>query len=239
MGAPVFYHTNLSVDEIILDENESKHSIKVLRLNVGDKIILADGKGNIATALITDNHPKRCKLNIIERLFVSPQDKGRTYNLHLLIAPTKNAERMEWFLEKAVECGIDEITFIETERGERTKVNMDRLEKIAISAMKQSKQWYIPKINLPIPFNIAIKKVEGEVKLLAWCEEEKGVLLRSQLANQPKSIVICIGPEGDFTLQEMKDALELGFAPITLGNTILRTETAALFGVMACKAILA
>lgn len=234
----VFYQPNLTEPRITLTEDESKHCIRVLRMQKGDVVYLADGKGTKAKALIDDDHPKRCVLQVVEQQHFTPQQSsGRNYSLHILVAPTKNFDRMEWFIEKAVEAGVDEITFIETENSERAKVNLERCEKIAISAMKQSKQWYLPVIHPLVDVKKAITQNTATEKLIAWCETEQTQQL-AQL-HQKKSTQICllIGPEGDFTATEVALAKQHGFIPVSLGTTILRTETAALYGVMAIKAL--
>lgn len=234
----VFYQPDLSSDEILLNEEESKHCVRVLRMKKGDEVHLADGKGMHAVALILDDHPKKCMLGIQVRNQTSP---NRNYQLHIMIAPTKNSDRIEWFIEKAVEAGIDEISFIETENSERSKVNLERCEKIAISAMKQSKQWWLPEINGVTRFNelMRMNMIAGGTKLIAWCETDQSAGIRHHIppsASQP--ITILIGPEGDFTKDEAEQARQAGFAAVSLGSSILRTETAALYACMAVKVLL-
>ena len=236
----VFYQPNLNQNQISLSEDESKHCVRVLRLKNGDEVDLADGKGTHAKAVIVDDHPKKCVLQITQStLYTQAESSGRNYYLHLIVAPTKNFDRMEWFIEKATEAGIDEITFIETANSERTKVNIERCEKIAVSAMKQSKQWYLPKINGLQKITDIIKHDLPGDKFIAWCEVG-GTTLINQKINQIASnhITILIGPEGDFTEAEVKLAQQHHFIPVSLGKTILRTETAALFACFTVKAIL-
>ncbi len=236
----VFYQPNLNQNQISLSEDESKHCVRVLRLKNGDEVDLADGKGTHAKAVIVDDHPKKCVLQITQStLYTQAESSGRNYYLHLIVAPTKNFDRMEWFIEKATEAGIDEITFIETANSERTKVNIERCEKIAVSAMKQSKQWYLPKINGLQKITDVIKHDLPGDKFIAWCEVG-GTTLINQKINQIASnhITILIGPEGDFTEAEVKLAQQHHFIPVSLGKTILRTETAALFACFTVKAIL-
>jgi 16S rRNA (uracil1498-N3)-methyltransferase len=232
----VFYQPDLSSDEILLNEEESKHCIRVLRMKKGDEVHLADGKGTHAVATIAEDNPKKCLLNIQIRNLTS---QIRNYKLHIIVAPTKNFDRIEWFIEKAVEAGIDEISFIECENSERAKVNMERCEKIAISAMKQSKQWWLPKVNGVIKLNELIKSniIEGS-KFMAWCETDQTKLLNHQIPLFHHQITILIGPEGDFTKEEVELATQAGFVPVSLGESILRTETAALYACMAVKALL-
>lgn len=234
----VFYQPDITLPFITLSEEESKHCVRVLRLQNGDKIFLADGNGKLATAQITDNHPKKCVLQIVSvEQFLREESSGRQYYLHIMIAPTKNMERVEWFIEKATEVGIDEITFIETENSERNKVNMVRCLKIAISAMKQSKQWYFPKINELKSLKEIIQQPLTGAKYVAWCDVDKTQLFSNMLDKQENSYTVLIGPEGDFTTQEINACLQSGFVPVSFGATILRTETAALYGVMAIKAL--
>lgn len=234
----VFYQPDLTQTHITLSEEESKHCVRVLRLQNGDEIYLADGLGKRAIAVIADNHPKKCVLQIqsVTR-FTSQQSSGRNYYLHILVAPTKNFDRMEWFIEKATEVGVDEITFIATENSERAKVNMERCMKIAISAMKQSKQWYLPKINNMVSLETVIKQPLDGAKYIAWCETETTNDIAKTLDLQAEKVTLLIGPEGDFTHSEIDLCKSKGFVPVSLGNTILRTETAALYGVMAIKTL--
>lgn len=235
----VFYQPDLSAQEITLTEEESKHCIRVLRMQKGSKVDLADGRGTHAEAVIVDDHPKKCKLSITQRTFYSKQQSsGRKYHLHLFIAPTKNFERMEWLLEKATEVGIDEITFVYTTNSERDKVNLERCEKILVSAMKQSKQWYLPELH-PMVAVSDIFNLPYEHKLLAWCEADKQNGIADYfIKNKPEKLALLIGPEGDFTATETALAKQNNWQMVSLGQTILRTETAGLFGVMSAKALL-
>ena len=236
----VFYQTNLNQNQISLSEDESKHCVRVLRLKNGDEVDLADGKGTHAKAIIIDDHPKKCVLQITQStLHTRVESSGRNYYLHMVVAPTKNFDRMEWFIEKATEAGFDEITFIESENSERAKVNLERCEKIAVSAMKQSKQWYLPKINALQKFTDVIKQDLPGDKFMAWCEADDTALINQKI-NQLTSnhITILIGPEGDFTEAEVQLAQQHHFIPISLGKTTLRTETAALYACFTVKAIL-
>lgn len=235
----VFYQTDLSQNQIVLSEDESKHCVRVLRLKKGDEVDLADGKGTHAKAVIVDDHPKKCVLQITQSTqHTQATSSGRNYYLHMVVAPTKNFDRMEWFIEKATEAGIDEITFIETENSERAKVNLERCEKIAISAMKQSKQWYLPKINALQKFTDVIKQDILGDKFMAWCETDNTALINQQIKPTSNRITVLIGPEGDFTEAEVKLAQQHHFIPVSLGKTILRTETAALYACFTVKAIL-
>lgn len=233
----LFYQPDLSANEILLSEDESKHAIRVLRMKKGDEVHLADGKGMHAVAVIEDEHVKKCLLRIISK---EQTTKTRNYDLHIMIAPTKNTERIEWFVEKAVEAGIDRITFIQCAHSERVKLNTERCLKVAISAMKQSKQWHLPQIDELVKLNEAIGMTHSEqLKMIAWCETPSTQLLQQQLSSSSlRKVCVMIGPEGDFTSEETTLAQGAGFVPVSLGENILRTETAALYACMATKALL-
>ncbi len=207
-----------------LNEEESKHCVKVLRLQAGDKIQLIDGIGNFYTAAITDPHPKRTQLQIIS---VEKDFHQRNHYLHIAIAPTKNIERLEWFLEKATEIGIDEISLIICQRSERKEAKAERLNKIITSAIKQSIKAYHPILNEPVAFNKFIAEQLTGQKFIAHCEPGEKFTLKNELKPLGKYVIL-IGPEGDFTPKEIDDALNNGFKAITLGESRLRTETAAL-----------
>lgn len=222
-----FYEPDLSGDSVLLSEEESKHAVRVLRLSAGDRVELLDGKGTRAVAEVSDDHPKRCELTIISR---SSEPTGRNFRLHIAVAPTKNTDRIEWFVEKATEIGIDEITFLECEHSERNTVKIDRIEKVAISAMKQSQQSHLPKINELTSFRDFISTCNADIKLIAHCVDTERKAL-SDLSFRNKTVVILIGPEGDFSQEEITSALEAKFMPVVMGFTRLRTETAALYAV--------
>jgi len=231
----VFYQPNLLLDEICLSEDESKHAIRVLRMQVGSIIDLTNGKGLHAQARVIDANPKKCIAVITNKEQHQPK---RNFYLHVAVAPTKNFDRIEWAIEKLTEIGIDEISFVETKNSERNKINLERCYKIATSAMKQSKQWYLPQINNIMPLHEFFKApLNADIKLLAWCETNKLYNLSEQFNSnsiQQKRILVLIGPEGDFTSSEVSLAGLAGFTPLWLGGTILRTETAA---VVACVQI--
>ncbi len=233
----VFFQPDISNNDIQLSEEESKHCIRVLRMKNGDTVHLADGKGTEAIANIVDDNPKRCRLSVINRI---QHPHFFSYTLNIVVAPTKNFDRMEWLIEKATEAGLSSIRFIETENSERSKVNMERCEKIAISAMKQSKQWHLPAIHALTTFKDYLQLVpSSSTKFIAWCEHPQTELLSSKLATlNTKDITILIGPEGDFTAAEIQQALAHNFVPVSLGKSILRTETAALFACMSVKALI-
>jgi 16S rRNA (uracil1498-N3)-methyltransferase len=223
----IFYTPDLSpgAASYTLSEEESKHCIRVLRLQAGDTVTLVDGRGGLYTARITDPHPKKTVLSITE---IQQEYGKRNHYLHIAVAPTKSIERIEWFLEKATEIGIDEVSFIQCQRSERKDAKVERLDKIITSAVKQSLKAYHPVLNPLLPFNKFITQDFNGQKFIAHClPGADKVSLASQLQLGGKCLVL-IGPEGDFSEKEIADALHHGFKPITLGNSRLRTETAAL-----------
>jgi 16S rRNA (uracil1498-N3)-methyltransferase len=210
--------------QYFLSEEESKHCVRVLRLAVGDKVQLIDGRGGLYTAEIKDAHPKRTILQITDVITGFNQ---RNHYLHIAIAPTKNIERLEWFLEKATEIGIDEISLIICQRSERKEAKVDRLNKIITSAIKQSLKAYHPILNEPEPLaKLLARNFDGQ-KYIAHCDEGDKTSLKQDIALKGKYLIL-IGPEGDFNPKEIDDALQNGFKAITLGQSRLRTETAAL-----------
>ncbi|RZF59331.1 16S rRNA (uracil(1498)-N(3))-methyltransferase [Sphingobacterium corticibacterium] len=212
--------------EFMLTEDESKHAIRVLRLTAGDEIYLVDGVGGWYTAKILDPHPKRTTLSI---LHVEQDYEKPAYYLHVAVAPTKNMDRMEWFLEKATEVGIQEITPIVSSHSERKEVKNERLHKVVIPAMKQSLKAYLPKVNPAVSlqqFFDQIKSEEYKTKAIAHCADGERQYL-ANICSPGEKYLILIGPEGDFSENEIAQALSLGYQPVSLGNSRLRTETAA------------
>ena len=221
----VFYTPNLYTDLYTLNEEESRHCSKVLRLSVGDIVNLIDGRGGLYEAEICGFQQKQVQLKVIAKQF----DFGkRNHHLHIAIAPTKNMDRLEWFLEKATEIGIDEITPMICERSERKVVKEERLVKVITSAVKQSLTGYHPKLNETTSFASLIKKrPTNSENYLAHCLPGDKPYI-SGVAGVNGSYLVLIGPEGDFSPSEVNTALQSGFKAVTLGNTRLRTETAAL-----------
>jgi 16S rRNA (uracil1498-N3)-methyltransferase len=214
----------------ILSEEESQHAIKVLRLQIGEEITVVDGVGGFFRARITNPHPKHCGFEIIE----GKKEFGKLdYRLHIAIAPTKNIERLEWFVEKATEIGIDEITPVICRFSERKTVKEERLEKIIISAAKQSIKAYFPRLNPLCTFDELMKKNHASQKFIAHCYPTPKYLFQNKITKS-SDVLILIGPEGDFTPEEVEKALSLGFIPVSLGDSRLRTETA---GVVACHTV--
>ncbi|MEW7291674.1 16S rRNA (uracil(1498)-N(3))-methyltransferase [Aquimarina sp. 2304DJ70-9] len=221
----LFYNNTLieSSTEIKFSREESKHIAKVLRKKEGDILHITNGKGFLFTATITFSNPSQC----IATIDSYEKQEKRTYRLHLAVAPTKMNDRYEWFLEKATEIGIDEITPIICDHSERKIIKPERFERILLSAMKQSLQCYLPKLNPAISFSEFISQKNNDQLLIAHCEETKKQSLKTTL--KPKSnTTILIGPEGDFSTKEIDLALSHGYIPVTLGETRLRTETAAM-----------
>jgi len=226
----LFYTPELKNKIHTLDEIESKHCIRVLRLNINDEIQLIDGKGGFHKAKIIDPNHKKCQVEIIE----SALEYGkRNHYLHIAIAPTKNMDRFEWFLEKATEIGIDEITPILCEHSERKVLKNERLEKIIISAIKQSIKAYKPVLNPLTKFKDLISKDFDGQKYIAHCEENKKISLKNAYS-KGENVLLLIGPEGDFSSEEIQQARLFNYNEISLGESRLRTETA---GVVACHTI--
>lgn len=207
-----------------LPEEEAQHCTRVLRLNAGDEITLTDGKGYFYKAEITAATNKRCLVAIKETLF---QEPTASCHLHIAMAPTKNMDRNEWFAEKATEIGMDELTFLNCRFSERKVIKTERIEKILISAIKQSLKARLPKLNEMTDFDQFISQEFKGQKFIAHCYEGEKPLLKNILKPGEDALVL-IGPEGDFSEEEVKKATELGFTPISLGKSRLRTETAAL-----------
>lgn len=222
----LFYTPDIdpSHPQYFLSEEESKHAIRVLRLEAGDEVQLIDGNGGLYTALIHDAHPKRTILKIIS---VTTGFEKRNHYLHIAVAPTKNIERLEWFLEKAAEIGIDEISLIITQRSERKEAKVERLNKIITAAIKQSLKAYHPVLNEPLTLNQLLDKPFEGQKFIAHCEPGEKFNLKDEISHQGRYLIL-IGPEGDFAPAEIDKTLQNEFKPISLGTSRLRTETAAL-----------
>lgn len=221
-----FYAPNILTDNT-LPEEESHHAVKVLRLQAGDSVMVMDGQGTMYHATIAVAHPKHCVVNSLERVDTT---STRSYYLHIAIAPTKNIDRLEWFVEKAAEIGIDEISPIFCTFSERKVLKTDRIEKILVSAMKQSMQPYLTKLNEPCTFKEFMKRAsafDGQ-KFIGHCHSgEKEMLAKAVKPNG--RYLIMIGPEGDFSEEEVAEAVKNCFTPISLGDMRLRVETAALY----------
>ncbi len=219
----VFYTPDIQSDEYLLNEEESRHCSKVLRLGPGDQVKLIDGKGTRYLAEILRPERKQVCLRVLDRQFYPKP----AHYFHLAIAPTKNIDRLEWLLEKATEVGVDEISLLVCERSERKSVKVDRLEKIITAAVKQSLSVYHPRIHDCIPFATFVANAQADQRLIAHCMEEDKKTISACVLPGTSSLVM-IGPEGDFSASELRLALEKGFESITLGEKRLRTETAGL-----------
>ncbi len=222
----LFYTPDISPSQttFVLSEEESKHAIRVLRLAENDSLHLIDGRGGLYTAVIREAHPKRAALEIVD---VSLDHAKRQYYLHMAIAPTKSIDRIEWFLEKATEVGIDEISPIICEHSERKEIKVDRLNKVMVAAMKQSLKAELPKLNEAVRLRDFLATQKEGQKFIAHCANGDKRYV-SDIASAAGHYTILIGPEGDFSSSEIEEALEAGYAAISLGDTRLRTETAAL-----------
>ena len=210
-----------------LPQEEAGHCLRVLRMKEGDTLRITDGKGSFYNAVISAAQGKRCMVHIESE---EHQELLWSGHLHVAMAPTKLMDRNEWFVEKAVEIGVDEITFLKTEHSERDVIKMERIEKIAVSAMKQSQKATLPVLNGMTSFRSFIERgFEGD-KFIAHCEPGSKVLLQDAVVPGHDTVVL-IGPEGDFSPAEIEMALQAGFKPISLGPSRLRTETAALVSV--------
>lgn len=225
----IFYTPDIAVNPE-LPEEEAGHCIRVLRLTEGDEILLTDGKGTFYKAAISRAHHKHCEVFILESW---QQPALWNFHLHIAVAPTKNMDRMEWFAEKATEIGIDAITCLNCRFSERREIKPARLEKILVSAMKQSQKATLPQLEGMTDFKSFVSQPFDGRKFIAHCEDGDKTLLK-QTYRPGENALVLIGPEGDFSPEEIELALKKGFEPISLGDSRLRTETAAL---VACHTI--
>lgn len=225
----LFYNPNIdkNTQQITFDKIESKHIVKVLRKKEGDSICITNGKGLLFVSKIDIASDKKCLVTIAS---IEEKKKDRDYYLHVAIAPTKNNERFEWFLEKATEIGIDEITPIICQNSERKIIKKERLEKIVQSAMKQSLKFYAPVLNDLIKFEDFLKTSKDNNIYIAHCNDGDKKSIKEIIAPK-KSVTLLIGPEGDFSPEEIKKSLNAGYIPVTLGESRLRTETAGIVAV--------
>ncbi len=223
-----YFQEHMSGEEFVLDQQESKHISKVLRKPIGELVQFTNGKGSVFTCKIEDNHPRRTRLRIVEQQFLTKP----SYDIHLAIAPTKNMDRIEWLMEKITEIGVDEITILQTENTERIQVNIQRLQKKAINACKQSRKAWLPSLNDITPFDqfISDPSLLSHQRFICYVDENIPDHLY-QLAKPGHSYLVLIGPEGDFGPSEIQAALDEGFSACSLGKSRLRTETAGLVAV--------
>lgn len=218
----LFYHKDLSQSLVTLDEDTSKHIAGVLRMQKGHELLLTDGKGQKAKAVIIDDNRKRCT---VQMQSVETEEAPQP-NISIAISPTKNSSRFEWFLEKATEIGVNEIIPLLCTRTEKEKFRHDRMQGILISALLQSQQSWLPLLHQPTPFDAVIQAAQQPAKFIAHCLPHNKVQLAATDRTAPS--LILIGPEGDFSEAEIQRALDKGFRPVALGNTRLRTETAGM-----------
>lgn len=227
----LFFNPDLSKSstEITFPKDESKHIVKVLRKSVGDSLHITNGKGWLFEAKLQSTDIKRCMAVMTSKI----QQPKRHYHLHLAVAPTKINDRYEWFLEKATEIGVDVITPIICDHSERKIIKHDRFEKILQSAMKQSLNCYLPKLNEAINFKDFVQQEFNGQRFIAHCHETQRKSLKHELLAKSDALIL-IGPEGDFSVKEIEMAIQNKFIPVTLGETRLRTETAAM---VACHSV--
>ena len=226
-----FYTPDINSDEYTLSKEESRHCIQVLRKKIGDIIYLVDGKGGYYKATLIGDNPKSCHLKIdnIERNY------GKSdIHIHIAIAPTKMNERFEWFLEKSTEIGINEITPIICEHSERKVLKLERMNKILVAAMKQSKQAYLPKLNAAVSFDSFVSNNTIEERYIANCAENDKKKQLKEVIKKGTDTLVLIGPEGDFSQKEINYAMRHGFSSVSLNKNRLRTETAA---IVSCNTI--
>ncbi len=228
----LFYNPNISLSttSFTFDKEESRHIVRVLRKKENNLLQITNGDGILFNAKIINANDKKCSIQIISH---EVKQKSWDYNLHIAIAPTKMNDRFEWFIEKATEIGIDEITPIICENSERKIIKLERLYKVLISAMKQSLKYKIPKLNKITTFSEFIQNDTESIKFIAHCEKTDKTTLKNQIKSA-KRITILIGPEGDFSTNEITKALLHKYIPLSLGESRLRTETA---GIVACNTV--
>lgn len=230
----LFYAPEISFPRYTLPEEESKHCVRVLRMGVGDELHITDGQGMLHRCKVVDDNAKRCVVEVIE----STQAEPLPYHLVMAVAPTKNIDRYEWFLEKATEVGVGEIYPIESEHSERRQIKHERELKVITSAVKQSLKMYHPTLHELTPFKqVVAMPFEGE-KYIAHCNSALGERpYLGKLLKKGGRMLILIGPEGDFSPEEITFAVQNGFRPISLGDQRLRTETAAVAATMIVSTI--
>ncbi|HEX2920864.1 MAG TPA: 16S rRNA (uracil(1498)-N(3))-methyltransferase [Bacteroidales bacterium] len=227
----VFYAPDVFGERYLLDENESRHVVRVMRMTKGDPVMLIDGRGNLYEGAIEEPDQKACRIRILN---VIKDFEKRNYKLHIAISPIKNADRFEWFIEKSVEIGVDEITPIICKNTEHKSIRTERLNNLIISAMKQSLKANGSILNEPVFLSDFIKKQYQGIKMIAHCRAEQRRDRIMDVYSKGSNALIMIGPEGDFTSEEIAEAEEKGFRSIHLGTSRLRTETA---GVAACHSV--
>jgi 16S rRNA (uracil1498-N3)-methyltransferase len=225
----LFYQPLIGENIHHLDEEESRHCIKVLRKRQGELIHITDGKGSFYDAIIVKDDPRQCTFTIKHQ----SKEKEKGFSVHIAIAPTKNADRIEWFVEKSVEIGVDHITLIDCQNSERSFIKTERLKKVAISAMKQSIKATLPEVSGILSFDDLINNHPATQRFIAYVDASNPLHLKDE-ARPGQHYLVLIGPEGDFSKEELEAALALGYRKVNLGHSRLRTETA---GVVACHTL--
>lgn len=221
-----FYSPDIAATGL-LPEAESAHAVRVLRHRIGDAIEVVDGRGNLYHGVIADDHPKHVLVSV-----TSSEELGKVWRpeLTVAVAPTKNADRMEWLIEKLVEIGIDRFVPVRCEHSERKNINAERLAKIAVSAMKQSLKATLPAIEELMPLPVFLEQCSAAQRFVGYCDADTPRTLLARSMRPDTDTAILIGPEGDFSPSEIEACLQAGFVPVTMGDNRLRTETAALVG---------
>lgn len=221
----MFYSPDIATNPI-LPESDSGHCVRVLRYGVGQMIDVVDGSGSLFRCRIVDAHPKHTMLEIVEKI---DQPLPWHQNITIAVAPTKHLDRMEWLVEKLVEVGVNRIILLKCRYSERKEIKEERLQKIAVSAMKQSLKSFMPEILPMMPFEKALQHITDSQRFIAYCSDEFPKQLLSREYTPNHDVAVMIGPEGDFSPEEVRQAIDCGYRPVTLGDTRLRTETAALY----------
>ena len=221
----LFYQPKLSQGFLELDPEEGLHAIKVLRYKIGDAIRITDGAGNLFDSKITNIAGKKCVVEIVGKNSIPRPN----HHIHVALSPTKSSDRTEWFVEKATEMGVQKISFLKTQRSERKKINLDRILKVSVSAMKQSGQVWLPEFSDMIEFKKILLQ-HADQKFIAHVDSHQTKRL-DKVATESKRYLVLIGPEGDFSKEEIEQARHAGFSSVSLGPNVLRTETA---GIAAC-----
>lgn len=228
-----FYSPDIET-ALVLPESDSQHCCRVLRMQPGDLVTVVDGKGGRYTCRLMDANPRKTALEIVGRVTVTPVWSNR---ITVMVAPTKHNDRMEWLVEKLVEIGIDRFVPVKCRNSERKEIKRERLEKIAVSAMKQSLKATLPDIAEMLPLRKAVELFGSEQQFVGYCDDATPRELLARRYVPDRDVTVLIGPEGDFSREEIEFLVESGYVPVTMGDNRLRTETAALVAVDTCHII--